>query len=68
MIQVLDRLTESIQEHNPKAMQIAEPESRIDYNEFNANIRHQLKQIYDITRSIEAQVAESNRAHTANRR
>jgi len=67
MIHTLERLTESIQEHNPKAMRIVEPETQIDYNEFNRNIRHQLKEIYDTKTSIEAAITESNRAYRRNR-
>jgi len=67
MIHTLERLTESIQEHSPQAMRIVEPEIQIDYNEFNKNIRHQLKEIYDTKTSIEAALTESNYAYGTNR-
>ncbi len=66
MIHILERLTESIQEHSPQAMRIVEPEIQIDYNEFNKNIRHQLKEIYDTKTSIEAALTESNYAYGTN--
>jgi hypothetical protein len=67
MITVLDRVVEKIQDHNPRAMHIVEPENKLDYNEFNMNIKKQLKEIYDTKTSIEAAFTESNRAYTRNR-
>jgi hypothetical protein len=67
MINTLERLKESIQEHNPKAMSTVVPETQIDYNEFNKNIRQQLKEIYDTKTSIEAALTESNYAYGTNR-
>lgn len=37
-------------DHNPKAQSICYPDNNIDFNQFQKNIRTQLKKSYEITR------------------
>lgn len=38
-------------EHDPKAQSVFTPKRKINYNEFQINIKQQLKKLYDLKRS-----------------
>lgn len=40
-----------INEHNPKAQSVCEPDEKIGFNEFFANLQTQIKNLYEHTRS-----------------
>ena len=44
-------MIESPFEHNPRAMSTVEPETKVSFNEFQKNIKDQLKKQYDTKRS-----------------
>jgi hypothetical protein len=48
---LLQFMIESAFEHNPRAMSTVEPETKVSFNEFQKNIKEQLKKQYDTKRS-----------------
>lgn len=52
MVQEIRIISQSINEHNPKAQSVCYPDEIVDYNEFYQNLYNQLKN-YDTKRSTQ---------------